>query len=316
MPLLRLERPPFDHPATYVDHLQDAALPDDARVFLTTGHAQIEALEHHPAFFLVRALTPPKLLPPRHALVIARGPFELRGELELIDRHRLTHLVSKDSGGPDAKLRAADQRGLEIVLIRRPRKTGPSVATVDEALRWVQDGASSSPRRNSSAKPAPRMLIVASTPEKNARNELDPGCVQCPHRNSPSIGVRWCSRRVPACCGRVLPAVHLAVATAPVARERSAASRSRGASGSREAPAPPLVHRQHLVDEGLALDASPCTASVRAMQVQISRCSPGGASVSSTSVGTAIQMPPGRPSRTSSCTRSCDQSRCTNSRMR
>ena len=149
VPYLRLERPPFaPRAATYVDHLHEAELPDDARVFLTTGHAEIDALAEHPAFFLVRALTPPKTLPPRHALILARGPFTFANELRLIDEHRLTHLVSKDSGGPDAKLRAAEQRGLTIVLVRRPGKAGPSVATVGEALRWVQDGASSSPRRN------------------------------------------------------------------------------------------------------------------------------------------------------------------------
>src|SRR3954465_4529418 len=42
VPLMRLERPPFDVQATYVDHLDQVNLPDDARVFLTTGHAEIE----------------------------------------------------------------------------------------------------------------------------------------------------------------------------------------------------------------------------------------------------------------------------------
>src|SRR4051812_6767560 len=149
VPLMRLERPPFDADAPYVDSLADLDLPDDARVFLTTGHQGIEVLQDHPAFFLVRALSEPPILPPRHELVIARGPFALAGELELIDRHRLTHLVSKDSGGPDAKLRAAKERGLAIVLVRRPPKPGPSVATVAEALRWLQTASSStSPRRN------------------------------------------------------------------------------------------------------------------------------------------------------------------------
>src|SRR3954449_9615964 len=118
VPYLRLQRPPFTVSAAYVDHLHEAELPDDARVFLTTGHAEIEALREHPAFFLVRALTPPPTLPPRHELILARGPFSLENELRLIDRHRLTHLVSKDSGGPDAKLRAAERRGLTIVLMR------------------------------------------------------------------------------------------------------------------------------------------------------------------------------------------------------
>src|SRR5690242_6506407 len=63
VPLLRLERPPFQVEATRIDHLRDAVLPHDARVFLTTGHAEIEAVADHPAFFLVRALTRPITLP-------------------------------------------------------------------------------------------------------------------------------------------------------------------------------------------------------------------------------------------------------------
>jgi precorrin-6A/cobalt-precorrin-6A reductase len=149
VPYLRLERPPFTADATYVNSLKKLDLPTDARVFLTTGHAEIEALSHHPAFFLVRALTPPPTLPPRHELILAKGPFTLENELRLIDTHRLTHLVSKDSGGPDAKLKAAAERGLEIILVKRPPKPGPSVATVEEALRWAQRASSStSPRRN------------------------------------------------------------------------------------------------------------------------------------------------------------------------
>src|SRR3954470_22087087 len=77
VPYLRLERPPFEVDATRVDRLEQAPLPADARVFLTTGHQGIEALNGHAAFFLVRALTAPPALPPRHELVLARGPFSL-----------------------------------------------------------------------------------------------------------------------------------------------------------------------------------------------------------------------------------------------
>jgi precorrin-6A/cobalt-precorrin-6A reductase len=124
--VIRLERPGFTpQPGddwTYVDTLADAPLPDDARVFLTTGHHEIEALTDHPAFFLVRALNPPPALPRHHALILAKGPFAFDDELALIERHRLTHLVTKDSGGPDAKLAAARANGLRVVLIRRPGK--------------------------------------------------------------------------------------------------------------------------------------------------------------------------------------------------
>ena len=135
--LIRLERPGFEPRAeyTYVESLHQAQIPADARVFLTTGHHELEAVEHHPAFFLVRALNAPTTpLPPRHELILARGPFTLQNELDLIEHHRLTHLISKDSGGPDAKLQAARERGLAVILIQRPKAAGAAFTTVEEVL--------------------------------------------------------------------------------------------------------------------------------------------------------------------------------------
>lgn len=127
VPIIRLERPGFQRRPgdvwTYVDSLTGAPIAADARVFLTTGHHEIDTLRRHEAFFLVRALNPPPSLPPRHHLILAKGPFTLQDELALIDAHRLTLLVTKDSGGPDAKLRAARQRGLPVVILKRPLKS-------------------------------------------------------------------------------------------------------------------------------------------------------------------------------------------------
>jgi precorrin-6A/cobalt-precorrin-6A reductase len=137
--VIRLERPPYAPQPnfTYVEHLEDAEIPQDARVFLTTGHHELDQLQHHPAFFLIRALNPPAPpLPANHVILLAKGPFTLQGELELIAQHRLTHLVSKDSGGPDAKITAATQAKLPVILIQRPPSAQPTltVATVEEVL--------------------------------------------------------------------------------------------------------------------------------------------------------------------------------------
>jgi precorrin-6A/cobalt-precorrin-6A reductase len=142
VPLLRLQRPPYEpRPGddwTYVDRLQDAPIPTAARVFLTTGHQEIEAIAHRENFFLVRALTPPPTLPRHHHLILAKGPFTLAHELALIDEHRLSLLVTKDSGGPDAKLRAANARHLPVILVRRPAlPAADTVTTVEAARRWA-----------------------------------------------------------------------------------------------------------------------------------------------------------------------------------
>ena len=86
----------------------------------------------------MRALTPPPVLPDRHELLLAKGPFSLENELELMRTRRLTHLVTKDSGGPDAKLQAARITGLPVILLRRPEIAGPVVRSPEEALELLR----------------------------------------------------------------------------------------------------------------------------------------------------------------------------------
>jgi precorrin-6A/cobalt-precorrin-6A reductase len=150
VPLLRLERPGWSDRSgdrwRWVDDLDAAA---DAiaglgdRVLLTTGRqglAAFAAVGH--AWFLVRCVDPPDPpLPPRHELLLDRGPYSLEGELALIDRHAIDLVVTKDSGGrhTEAKLDAARERGLPVIVVRRPpRPVAPSVSTVEDAMDWAR----------------------------------------------------------------------------------------------------------------------------------------------------------------------------------
>ncbi len=89
----------------------------------------------------MRCIDPPEPpLPPRCEVLLERGPYTLEGELELIDRHRIDLLVTKDSGGPltAAKLDAARMRGVPVIVVRRPPH--PEVAVVPDvagALAWL-----------------------------------------------------------------------------------------------------------------------------------------------------------------------------------
>jgi precorrin-6A/cobalt-precorrin-6A reductase len=61
--------------------------------------------------------------------------------LELIDRHRIDVVVTKDSGGSHtrAKLDAARLRGLPVIVVRRPpRPDVPVVAEVSYAREWAR----------------------------------------------------------------------------------------------------------------------------------------------------------------------------------
>jgi precorrin-6A/cobalt-precorrin-6A reductase len=112
------------------------------RVLLTTGRQGLAAFaDVDDAWFLVRCVDPPQPpLPRHHELLLDRGPYTLEGELALVDQHRIDLVVTKDSGGPHtvAKLDAARERGLPVVVVRRPpRLDVPTVTTVQEALEWA-----------------------------------------------------------------------------------------------------------------------------------------------------------------------------------
>jgi precorrin-6A/cobalt-precorrin-6A reductase len=152
VPLLRLERPPWrERPGDRWTRVPDVAaaaraMPDDARVLLTTGRRDLAAFKDSPAFFLIRAITAPDPpLPAHHELLLDRGPYDTQQELALIDRHAIDLIVTKDSGGnaTEAKLIAARKRGLPVILVDRPPPPAgvPTRATVAEVLSALPPGA-------------------------------------------------------------------------------------------------------------------------------------------------------------------------------
>jgi precorrin-6A/cobalt-precorrin-6A reductase len=128
----------------WVESVAEAAavLPAE-RVFLTTGRQELAAFAHlDDHWFLVRAVDPPEPpVPQRMHVVLDRGPFTVDGERELMAEHRVSVLVTKDSGGvaTSAKLVAARDLGLPVVIVRRPPLPGgvEVVGTVAEAISWL-----------------------------------------------------------------------------------------------------------------------------------------------------------------------------------
>ena len=113
------------------------------RVWLTVGSDDVRFFSGlTETWFLVRRVDPPRpQLPlPDHTLILGRAPFPLAGEQELIARYRIEVLVCRASGGAAAaaKLQAARDAGLPVVMIRRPAPPkGETVETAGAALEWV-----------------------------------------------------------------------------------------------------------------------------------------------------------------------------------
>jgi precorrin-6A/cobalt-precorrin-6A reductase len=113
------------------------------RVFLTTGRQELAPFAHAgpQTWFLVRSIEMPDPMPLNHAeVVLSRGPFSLEAERTLMSKHRIDTLVTKNSGGAaaSAKLEAARDLGVLVVMIARPPTEGTSVATTDEAMAWCR----------------------------------------------------------------------------------------------------------------------------------------------------------------------------------
>jgi len=144
IPYLRLERPPWlaeaaDRWIEVANILKAvAALPGGARPFVTIGRKEIAP------FFartdlegVARMIEAPGVSVPAGWTVIqARPPFQVESEIQLLDTYRVTHVVSKNSGGEltRAKLFAARERNVPVVMVARPHKPRATLFATVEAL--------------------------------------------------------------------------------------------------------------------------------------------------------------------------------------
>jgi precorrin-6A/cobalt-precorrin-6A reductase len=153
VPRLRLLRPPWpaqpgDRWVLARDMIEAAArLPALGRTaFVTVGHGDLEALAGlQDVRLVVRTIEPPaRRQLPNAVWLCGRGPFRLEDELLLLRAHGVDVLLTKASGGDAtyAKLAAARQLGLPVLMVRRPAPPpGALVSNVAAALAWLEGDA-------------------------------------------------------------------------------------------------------------------------------------------------------------------------------
>ena len=150
IPLIALERAPWvAGEGDRWTHLADlgaaaAALSGPARrVFLAIGRQHLAAFtgqpQHH---YLVRLVDAPDApLPlPQVRVIVARGPFDMAGDTDLMQDHGTDIVVAKNAGGKGAvaKIAAARALGLPVLMIDRPVIPVRRVArTVAEVMGWL-----------------------------------------------------------------------------------------------------------------------------------------------------------------------------------
>ncbi|MGW6692957.1 cobalt-precorrin-6A reductase [Rhodococcus sp. NPDC054953] len=150
VPLLVLRRPEWTpRPGDRWQVVPDlptaaAALPGlGSRVFLTIGRQGVDAFAGSGGWFLIRAIDPPEVaVPPDSEILLARGPFTVSDEIDLMRQRRIEVVVTKNSGGAltSAKLEAARELGLPVVMVARtPIPAGiASTSDVAVAAEWAR----------------------------------------------------------------------------------------------------------------------------------------------------------------------------------
>ena len=133
------------------------------RVLVALGRNDLAAFTSAPQhFYLFRSVDPidPPLALPHARYITARGPFSDAHDRALMTEHRIDAVISKNSGGSAAygKIAAARKLGIETVMIRRravadapamdaPVVYAPVVATIDEAVAWLDHALTSATAR-------------------------------------------------------------------------------------------------------------------------------------------------------------------------
>jgi precorrin-6A/cobalt-precorrin-6A reductase len=148
--LLALRRPAWEKVAGD-NWIEVATVPDAVtalgklprRVFVALGRNELRPFETAPQhFYLVRSVDPlePPLAVPHAEYIAARGPFTEAADGALLTHHHIDIIVAKNSGGEATygKIAAARALGLAVIMLQRPElPDAESVATVDEALSWL-----------------------------------------------------------------------------------------------------------------------------------------------------------------------------------
>jgi len=151
IPRIMLQRPPWqagagDNWENFPD-LQTTAvnLRSNSRCFLTIGWQELGAFKaRDDIWFLVRMIDAPLTPLPltSHEVITGLPLTNAADEKALMQKHNIDTLITKNSGGAlsAAKLEAARELGIQVMMIQRPEvPNGDVVETVEAVERWLSN---------------------------------------------------------------------------------------------------------------------------------------------------------------------------------
>ncbi|PSL19686.1 cobalt-precorrin-6A reductase [Shimia abyssi] len=150
VPLLALTRPAWQtqrgddwHHVADIEGAVAALNGAARRVMLALGKLNVPAFAAQPQHHYVLRLVDTPAAPidlPNHNVVVARGPFDVAGDMALFREHSVDVVLCKNAGGvgAEAKLHAARALGLPVIMIDRPTlPPRTEVASVEGVLDWL-----------------------------------------------------------------------------------------------------------------------------------------------------------------------------------
>jgi precorrin-6A/cobalt-precorrin-6A reductase len=107
------------------------------RVLLTIGRQQLgHFARNHKTWFLIRSIESPNDEIPNSQILLERPPFSLESEKELLIKHQIEAIVSKNSGGETySKVLAARELNIPIIMVQRP--VIPDIVQVETVERAI-----------------------------------------------------------------------------------------------------------------------------------------------------------------------------------
>jgi precorrin-6A/cobalt-precorrin-6A reductase len=123
------------------------------RVFVTLGRNELAPFAGAPQHrYLIRSVDPvaPPLRLPDAVYLTGRGPFAEADDRALMNAHAVDVLIAKNSGGSATygKIAAARSLGVTVIMLRRPPPPdAPTVATIEDAIAWLDHALTSATAR-------------------------------------------------------------------------------------------------------------------------------------------------------------------------
>ncbi len=113
---------------------------------ITLGSRAVESFRTIDGVRLIfRMIAPPKDVRPKPGMevLLLRGPFDVEEEKTLMADRGIGALITRASGGraTEAKIRAARDRRIPVIMIRRPAvPEGPVAPSAEGILDWLREG--------------------------------------------------------------------------------------------------------------------------------------------------------------------------------